>query len=103
MIETTETAKEFTPKISEGEAARAALCGRADFFLAPNDYKVLRAGLILYVADKGQGHSRRTGVLEINGGEFRFRQVEGDTATAEQQALIKIRLNAFQDTFKSNK
>jgi hypothetical protein len=93
----------FEPKIPKASKANGVMCGRNGFFLAPNDFKVLKAGIVLYVADKGRGHPERLGVLEISDGRVRFRSFKGDQPTSEQLTNIQSRLNTFQNEFYSPK
>jgi len=101
VIASTEGKAKFEPKVPPGAKAEAIMCGRNGYFLAPNDYKVLLSGIVLYVVDKGWGHAERMGSLEISGGQFRFRGVKGDPMTKEQMNQIGARLDAFQTATQS--
>jgi hypothetical protein len=96
VIEKTEESKEFTAGTPPGQKPTAITCVRQDIIPAPKDYKVLTAGFPLYIADKGLGHPYRIGVLELSGGQFRFRLIQGETLTDDLVARLRIRLDAFQ-------
>lgn len=102
VISSTEGEKKFEPKIPKDAKAEAVMCGRNDFLLAPNDYKVLARGIVLYIVDRGKGHPERMGALEISGGEFRFREVKGAPLIEQQEKQINARLNAFQTAIQSS-
>jgi hypothetical protein len=74
---------------------RAIRCTRNDLIPAINDYKVLQAGYPLYIVQSERGDTR-AGVLEVSGGQYRFRIVQGKLDEQEQQRLL-TRLNEIQE------
>ena len=74
---------------------QAIRCIRNDLVPAVSDYKVLRAGFPLDIVESNGGGSR-IGVLEVSGGQFRFRMVQGEVTADERQRLTS-RLNEIQE------
>jgi hypothetical protein len=70
------------------------MCGRSSLIPAPNDYKVLLAGLTLGIARNDEADAR-LGVLEQVDGKLQFRMIVGVLTAAEMTAL-QPRLNALQ-------
>lgn len=75
------------------DAVRAVICGRSSIVPAVTDYKVLAAGYPFNIVSGG-----RIGVLEISGGQIRFRMVKG-TIEATEIDLMRTRLNELQTAF----
>jgi len=71
------------------------LCTRLEIVPAPRDYKVIEAGLVLYINDTGAGHPPRSGILERVAGQYTFRLINGDPLTPELQAQVDARLASF--------
>ena len=94
IIEATETETRFSlddlPLAPVG-----VICSRLDIVPAPNDFKVTQAGLTLYIADRGEGHEPRSGVLERRDGEYTFTIVDGAPLTPELDVRIAARLASF--------
>lgn len=81
------------------EKTRAIRCLRSDIVPAANDYKVLGAGYPLYIVDASTPETR-IGVLEVSGGQFRFRTIQGELLSDEKQRLL-LRLNEFQEAART--
>lgn len=81
--------------LNSGEHISALICGRSDIVPLPNDYKLLRAGIVLYIRDVGAGHPDVTGVLEMVGGAVQFRAADGKFPS-EVQPRIQSRLDQLQ-------
>jgi hypothetical protein len=96
VIEATEKAAKYVPDIPAGDRAAVIACGRDDFQLAPNDYKVLFAGFPFMVIDRGAGHPKNSGTLYVKDGQFRFEWEKDSHPTEEQKAHIGASLDAFQ-------
>jgi hypothetical protein len=96
MIQATESEKPFKIEMPGGYKAHSVMCGRLDIVPAPNDYKIVVAGYPLYILDIGVGHPTRIGALEIVGGQFRFRMIEGPALTDGLSARVQKRLEEFQ-------
>ena len=84
VIRSTENKGAYKPKITSGDDIKLIACGRPDFYLAPNDYKVLFAGIPFMIVDKGIGHPDRAGTLYIQGGQFKFDTEKGTQPTSSQ-------------------
>jgi hypothetical protein len=98
MILATEGTKPFSRiELPRGYTARSVVCARLDIVPAPNDYKIVVAGYPLYIADTGVGHPQRLGVLELSGGQFRFRITDGPALTEDLIARVTKRLDGFQN------
>jgi hypothetical protein len=78
-------------------------CGRPVFRLAPNDYKVLFAGIPFMIVDNGPGHPKLSGTLYIKEGQFKFDTEKGEQPTPDQFADIQRRLGAFQKIQQGDK
>lgn len=96
VIEATENADKYVPDIPVGDRATIIACGRDDFELAPNDYKVLFAGIPFMIVDRGAGHPKNSGTLYMKDGQYRFEWEKDSQPTEEQKARIGERLDAFQ-------
>lgn len=83
------------------ENARAIRCLRTDLVPAVNDYKVLGAGYPLYLMRVVDGDTR-IGVLEVSGGQFRFRMVQGDL-TSDEKHRLQARLNEIQEAARATR
>jgi len=59
---------------------KALMCGRDALVLGPNDYKVLRANLTMFVVTNG-----RVAVLEAVNGQLRFRVTDGEMSPQESE------------------
>jgi hypothetical protein len=85
------------PAIASGDKPVSLMCSRADIIPTPNDYKVLAAGLTLFIHDNGVGHPPRTLVLEMVNGQLRIRMLDGgDLNDPALQARLQARLNQMQ-------
>lgn len=94
VIAATETESRFSP----GDLPLTpvgVICSRLDIVPAPNDFKVTQAGLTLYIADRGEGHEPRSGILERMDGAYTFRIVDGAPLTPELDVRIAARLDGF--------
>lgn len=98
VINGTEQTEKFAPQLPAGDTATSILCVRQDLVPAPNDYKVLLAGMPLFIADKGQGHPERTGVLELAGGRIQFQTINGDPPTTSLLDRLQKRLDVLQNS-----
>jgi len=99
VIASTENHSKFEPDLPADDKASAITCVREDILPAPNDYKVLLAGLPLYIADKGSGHPERMGALEVSGGQLRFRTIQGPTLGPDLAERVGKRIDALQVSF----
>ena len=99
VIVDTEHGDKLPARTSAKGSVVAIECGRNDIVPAPNDYKVLLAGYVLYIVDRGVGHPNRSGVLEISGGQVRYRLEQGalDDDLAKR---VGQRLDAMQDAIQ---
>ena len=88
----------FRPVLPRGVSA--ILCRRNSVIPAEHDDEVLALGLPLYLAETRP--AGRIGVLEISGGQFRFRMVQG-TPLAVEDRLIQARLALFQKRLRPRK
>src|ERR1051326_3702319 len=96
VIEATENAGKYVPDIPAGDRATVIACGRDDFELAPNDYKVLFAGIPFMIIDRGAGHPKNSGTLYTKDGQYRFEWEKESQPTEEQKARIGARLDEVQ-------
>lgn len=71
-----------------------------DIVPSPNDYKIVQAGLMLSIIDRGAGHADRMGKLESVNGQVRFEISKGDPLTDDLAARVKTRLEAFQSAIQ---
>ena len=100
VISETEHGDKFVPDAPAwGDTISSIVCGRDDIVPEPNDFKVLRAGYPLYISDKGQGHDKRLGTLEVVGGRLQFPIKDGPPLTPELQARMQKRLDSLQTAF----
>jgi len=95
VIESTEHPDKYPAQKSQKGDVVAISCGRNDIVPAPNDYKVLLAGYVLYITDLGVGHAKRTGALEISNGQLGFNMKEGDL-DGETAKRLQPRIDAMQ-------
>jgi hypothetical protein len=91
-LERTARAGPFKPGLPAGASIA---CGRSSIVPAPQDWKVLEAGHVLYIVEGTGADNRRIGALEISTGQFRYRLIEGQLTPAEAEQVME-RLNAFQ-------
>jgi len=96
IIQQTEKKGGYKPDVDSSDDIKLITCGRSDFYLAPNDYKVLFAGFPFQIVDKGVGHPDRSGTLYIQGGQFKFDTDKGTQPTPSQWVGLQKRLNDFQ-------
>jgi hypothetical protein len=97
MIMMTERPGPFSRiELPRGYTATSVVCVRLDIVPALNDYKIVVAGYPLYLADSGVGRPSRMGVLEISGGQFRFRIDDGPALSDDLVARVDKRLQGFQ-------
>ena len=92
VLEGTAREGRFAPDLPRG--AGAIVCLRTSVMPAAHDDEAVATGLPLFLVEYG-GRQRRTGVLEIQGGIYRFRLTEGRLA-AEEQAAVATQLAEFQ-------
>ena len=90
VLEQTAAPGRFDPAIPQGTTA--VICARTSIVPAANDDEVLWLGLPLFITEPGAG---RYGVLEVDGGRYRFRLIHGEL-TAEEQPLVDQRMAEFQ-------
>jgi hypothetical protein len=95
VILPTENQQKFAVQVERGMLGVGLVCIRLDIVPAPNDYKVIEAGLGLSIGDKGDGHPDRLGKLDRVDGKFSFKIVEGEPLTDELAARVQKRLEAF--------
>ena len=76
--------------------AQALQCGRTSIVPAEHDDEVLDLGIPLFIVEVPISGRGRLGALEISGGRYRYRLLEGNLSAEEAQAVTG-RLNAFQD------
>jgi len=100
VIEGTEHSDKFAVAAPEGATVVGVSCGRLDVVPEPNDYKVLLAGYDLFLIDKGEGHPKRSGKLELKDGKVSFQITSGDPATPELQRRIDARLVQLQASIR---
>lgn len=81
------------------ENTRAIRCMRSDLVPAVSDYKVVRAGFPLYII-RASAADARIGVLEVSGGQFRFRMLQGELTADEKQRLL-ARLDDIQEASRA--
>jgi hypothetical protein len=96
VIAETEHGDKYVPDVPADAKVQLIACGRNDFALAPNDYKVVFAGIPLMIIDRGEGHPKAAGSLFVKGGQFQFQTEKGTTMTQVQAERINARLNVFQ-------
>lgn len=90
------------PAIANGDKPVSILCNRADLIPAPNDYKVLAAGLTLSIHDEGIGHPSRILVLEMVNGRLQLRMLDGgDLNDPALQTRLQARLNQMQTALQA--
>jgi len=72
------------------------MCPRSSIVPAPDDWKVLAAGYVLYIGETApRGGERRIGALEIAQGQYRYRLVVG-RLREDEVPLMQARLDHFQ-------
>jgi hypothetical protein len=96
VIEVTERDGPFAAQDPPAEPIEMIACVRKDIVPSPNDYEVPAAGYELMIADRGQGHPRRTGKLTLADGKFAFALIEGEPLTQELEKRLAARLDRFQ-------
>jgi hypothetical protein len=72
---------------------RGIMCGRESIVPLANDYKVLLAGYTFNIVA-----GERVGVLEISGGQLRFRMIDGKMSDEEAASMQEF-LNVSQPFF----
>jgi hypothetical protein len=92
VLEATARAAPFKPGLPAGASIA---CGRSSVVPAPQDWKVLDAGHVLYIVEATGAENGRIGALEISTGQFRYRLIQGQLTPAEAEQVME-RLNAFQ-------
>lgn len=98
VVDATEGDKKFAPKAPSGNEVSAVTCQREDIVPAPNDYKVLLAGYVLYISDIGRGHPKRMITLEVRGGQLDIEFKDG-ALTPDVTARMQKRIDALQTAF----
>ena len=93
----TEEADEFVLDVGQDYQPVMVICSRLDIVPAPNDYKIVDAGLKLYIQDAGQGHADRIGILDRLGDEYVFVIFQGEQPDAALQQRIDDRIRSFPD------
>jgi hypothetical protein len=83
----------FAPDVPAN--ARAVNCGRTSIVMAEHDDEVIMLGFPLIITEAIASPDRRIGVLEIVGGRYQFRMLQGAFTEAEERA-INDRINVFQ-------
>jgi hypothetical protein len=97
VINPTEKAAKFDlGEIPDDRLATGVICGRLSIVPAPNDFKVILAGLALTIVDKGEGHPKRVGILEAPGGHIAFTLKDGPPLTDDLKTRVGKRLDSFQ-------
>lgn len=91
VLEQTAQPGRFAPDLPRG--AGAIVCLRTSVMPAAHDDEAVGTGLPLFLVEYGR--QRRTGILEIQGGIYRFRMTEGQLA-ADEQAAVATQLAEFQ-------
>tara|TARA_R110002096_G_scaffold433642_1_gene652821 strand:- start:583 stop:1014 length:432 start_codon:yes stop_codon:yes gene_type:complete len=82
---------EFAGLIGPDNAETVAiLCHRSSVIPAANDYQVLRAGYPFYIKN-----SDRTVVLELSGGEYRLRLLDGPSFSKSDEEAIRGMLDSY--------
>jgi len=100
VISATEYEPAFSVKLEAGYQAEGLVCSRMDIVPAPNDYKIVQAGMALSISDRGTGHADRMGKLELVNGEVRYTIIKGDPLTDDLAARVKTRLEALQSAIQ---
>jgi len=96
VISVTERSDKFAVTAPDGATVASVMRARQTIVPSPNDFKVLQAGIGLYILDRGAGHSKREGILESSAGQLQFRIVSGDPLSLDLQSKINARLNEMQ-------
>jgi hypothetical protein len=96
VIELTEHAEKYVPDLSTGAKAALISCARGDFYLAPNDYKVLFDNVPFQVMHRNADGSIQSGSLYVEKGQFKFATEKGTVPSEAQQKAIQARLDQFQ-------
>jgi hypothetical protein len=94
VLESTSHAGKFALPPDAPAGPTGLLCGRSSLIPAPNDYKVLLAGLTLGIS-KNDEPNARLGVLELVSGKLQFRMIDG-VLTVEEMKMLQPRLDALQ-------
>lgn len=76
------------PGVDPGDV-KAIQCTRSSIVPQPGDARVLEAGWPLYIATVRPDGSKVVGVLEIAGGRYRLRLIEGQYRSDESAAVVK--------------
>jgi hypothetical protein len=103
VVEPTEHEKQYSPQVPSGFNLEGIVCSRLDIVPAPNDYKVLIAGMNLSISDNGAGHPKRMLKFEVVDGKVQFHLVSGEPLTDELKARINARVTAFQNVVSAGK
>jgi hypothetical protein len=96
VINPTERGETYVAQAPEGFSISGVACRRNDIVPAPNDYKVLAAGYVLDIGDKGAGHPDRMAAFELKDGHVEFKIAHGDPLSADLDAKVKARLKEFE-------
>jgi hypothetical protein len=78
-------------QLPEGMTVSGVMCNRSSTIPSKYDYVILKAGYTLTLNSKKQ-----MAVLEISGGKYRFRKIDGEDFTKEERKQIDERLEFFQ-------
>ncbi|HYG28792.1 MAG TPA: hypothetical protein VD887_01105 [Allosphingosinicella sp.] len=72
------------------------MCPRSSIVPAPDDWKVLEAGYVLYIGETApRDGERRIGALEVSQGQYRYRLIAG-RLREDEVPLMQARLDHFQ-------
>ncbi|HEY8696342.1 MAG TPA: hypothetical protein VIM02_01900 [Rhizomicrobium sp.] len=96
VINPTERGETYVAQAPEGFSISGVACRRNDIVPAPNDYKVLAAGYVLDIGDKGAGHPDRLAAFELKGGHVELKIAHGDPLSADLSAKMQARLKEFE-------
>jgi hypothetical protein len=93
IIERTARAGPFAIDLPPGASI---MCPRSSILPAPDDWKVLEAGYVLYIGETApRDAERRIGVLEVSQGQYRYRLIAG-RLREDEVPLMQARLDHFQ-------
>jgi hypothetical protein len=100
VINPTERGETYVAQAPEGFSISGVACRRNDIVPAPNDYKVLAAGYVLDIGDKGAGHPDRMAAFERKDGHVELKIAHGDPLSGEQNAKMQARLKQFEQKLR---
>lgn len=94
VIAETESAEKYVADVPAGAKVKMISCGRPDFFLAPNDYKVLFGMVPLMIVSRKP--PSQSGTLHLKDGKFELSMFDG-ALTDGQQKAVQTRLDQYQN------